>query len=109
MILPAGRPQVPYFIGTPVVFAPAAGRPSSKAGLLRLRQFERHLELTSSFTPASTPNLPAMRPCRMSLPSWDAPSLASPRQPRFRIQIMIDELTQTDLNTKIEKHFKRVK
>ena len=50
-----------------------------------------------------------MRPCRMSLPSWDAPSLASPRQPRFRIQIMIDELTQTDLNTKIEKHFKRVK
>jgi hypothetical protein len=45
----------------------------------------------------------------MSLPSWDAPSLASTRQPRFRIQIMIDELTQTDLNTKIEKHFKRVK
>ena len=29
--------------------------------------------------------------------------------PRFRIKIMDDEFTQTDLNTKIEKHFKRVK
>jgi hypothetical protein len=29
--------------------------------------------------------------------------------PRFRIKIMDDELTQTDLNTKIEKHLKRVK
>src|SRR5262245_23285176 len=29
--------------------------------------------------------------------------------PRFRIEIKDDELTQTDLNTKIEKHFKRVK
>jgi hypothetical protein len=29
--------------------------------------------------------------------------------PRFRIRIMDDEFTQTDLNTKIEKHFKRVK
>ena len=29
--------------------------------------------------------------------------------PRFRIKIMDDELTQTDLKTKIEKHFKRVK
>jgi hypothetical protein len=27
----------------------------------------------------------------------------------FRIKIMGDELTQTDLNTKIEKHLKRVK
>jgi len=31
------------------------------------------------------------------------------RLPRFRIKIMDDEFTQTDLNTKIEKHFKRVK
>jgi hypothetical protein len=29
--------------------------------------------------------------------------------PRFRIKLTDDELTQTDLKTKIEKHFKRVK
>jgi hypothetical protein len=29
--------------------------------------------------------------------------------PRFCIKIMNDELTQADFNTKIEKHFKRVK
>ena len=29
--------------------------------------------------------------------------------PRFSMKIKDDEFTQTDLNTKIEKHFKRVK